>query len=159
MEKLRQVNQQWFVVFATPGDRIFENGGDHEGGWKRKIWGAGGKELTRLSNFTNLSIHSLVLSFFAPLSTHQILVPTISSYGGWHFGQSNSQAIVPHYREVGRAKRTLKRKNLGSREWCFFFPRWEVWEEDPRNDLFLDLQCSHWHWVADASHRDEEEKR
>lgn len=35
-------------------------------------------------------------------------------------------------------ERTLKDQTVGSGEWCFFFPGWEDWEENPGNDLFLD---------------------
>lgn len=52
MEKLRQVNQLWFVVFPTPGDRIFENGDEREGGGSiEKELGCCGERIDKTQQF------------------------------------------------------------------------------------------------------------
>lgn len=94
----------------------------------------------------SLSVHSLVLSFCSFIHASDMNKNLLSLRScGRYFGQSSSQDMVPYYREAGRAEKNSQKKNQGSREWCFFCPKWEGWEEDPRNDSFLDLRCWSWH--------------
>lgn len=67
MEKLRQMNELWFVVIQTPGDGNLANRHGHEGGNGKEEVGCCGER-------TDKSTYSLILSFFAYLSMPHIVI-------------------------------------------------------------------------------------
>lgn len=72
MEKLRQSNQPWFVVFHTPGDRSFDNGDGCEGGNEKEELGWCGERIDKTQRFHPVCLFIHWFFHFAPLSMHQI---------------------------------------------------------------------------------------
>lgn len=56
-------------------------------------------------------------------------------------GQSNEQDMVLHYKEVGRDREDSQSLKIRDQENDVSFPRWEDWDRDPGNDLFLGFLC------------------
>lgn len=112
MEKLRQLNQLWFVAFQTPGGRRLKMVMPMKGEVKRKSRGGVEKELTRLHDFIQFVgsfIGSFIFCCFIHASDMNKCLLCLR-YCDRHFGQNSSQDMVPHYRkQVGL--RTLRRKH------------------------------------------------